>query len=60
MFDREAERTRPAERRTKQHLASRLSAESYLLIAIILLALAYRLGLGSWPVDDAYVTWVQL
>jgi hypothetical protein len=34
----------------------RLAAEQYLLIAVILLALAYRLGLWSWPVDDAYIT----
>lgn len=34
----------------------RLTAEQMLLVGIIALALAYRLGLGSWPVDDAYIT----
>ncbi|MBI5878793.1 MAG: hypothetical protein HZB53_14170 [Chloroflexi bacterium] len=34
-----------------------LIAEYFLLAGIILLALAYRLGLGPWPVDDAFITY---
>jgi len=34
----------------------KLSVEQFVLLGVIALAICYRIGLGPWTIDDAYIT----